>query len=97
MNWLALKWFSVPPSQCPKMKIVERLHGKPLRSTFLNHLFFQLSPQKLQTPDHRELQINFVQGILLQPDLRIYGKKRKIFLELKVLTLRVPEYLIFQI
>ena len=54
-----------------------------------------MSPLKFQTPDGRELQTNFVQGALLQPDLSLYGKKRKIFLELKVQTLRVPKYFMF--
>ena len=29
-----------------------------------------MSPIKFQTPDGRELKINFVQGVLLQPDLK---------------------------
>ena len=69
MNWVGLQWFSVSPPQRPKLQIVERIHGKPLRSPFLNHLYFNLSPLKFQTPDGRELQINFIQGVLLQPDL----------------------------
>ncbi len=77
--------------------MVERIHGKTSRLPFLNNLNFHLSPLKFQTPDGRELQTKFVQGVLLQPDLSLYNKKLKIFLQLKVPTLRVPEYLMFQI
>ena len=59
-------------SMPPKLKIIKRIHCKPSRSTFFNYLYSPVS-SKISNSWRPQLKINFVQGVLLQPDLSLYG------------------------